>query len=121
MYHVTTRPIDQAASAKSKDRQQESLYRVLLVGGPFDGHDEASPLFPTAHIELHSGPTDGCGTRSGTLIIPRVAQYRLTSTRVCLAESAPIVECRYAYQGTAAGRSPKVPFWKTCLQWVRSR
>ena len=119
MRHLATHPTDRTAAARLVVRDQNALYRVLLVGGPLDGHDEASPQFPAADLELRSGPASGCGTRAGTFVVQRLAQYRLESTQLCLTEQAPFVECRYTYQGTVAGRSPGFSLWKTCLQLVR--
>ncbi|HVU88970.1 MAG TPA: hypothetical protein VHD36_16720 [Pirellulales bacterium] len=90
-----------------------SLYRLSFVGGPLDGAAIDSSDLPEPCLELASGPAN-CATRSGLVVLPRQARYRLQSVRLVNC-ATPVVACGYEYCGTiSAPASRYSPWWKRC-------
>ena len=92
----------------------DSLYRLVFVGGPFDGHEAQSAFLPDEFFQLGSG----VATRNreaqppGT---PRLVQYRLTKSKLAMCSHEPIVLCRFEYCGTVPSSLPNRRWWRRCL------
>jgi hypothetical protein len=109
----------------SEPSTNANLYRLLFVGGPFDGAEVPAATLPGNRLELASGPA-GCGTRLGCNVTPRVARYRMQNLRLDTIDQVPVVSCRLEYCGTAAAHSAPASRWWTryfdaLWQWLEPR
>ena len=104
-----------AKSTSANVGEQNSLYRLTFVGGPFDGHEAHSDVLPDTYFQLRSGPA-GCSTKAGPEVAPRVARYKLESVRLIVSWNAPIALCRFEYRGTVTvSPSCRSPWWSAAL------
>ena len=92
-------PAKKVAGAAPLGRLGDALYQLTFVGGPSDGYRTQSAEVPAPRLLLRSGPA-GCGTRSGTVITPRLAEYCLAGATLIARLDAPAVLCRFQYVGT---------------------
>ena len=99
-------------------RAEQTLCRLALLGGPFDGHQAPCAWVPPSSLEVVSGQPGCCGAKTGSVVVPRIARYEWVSTRLLLSDREPVVVCRYQYRGTAAGSSPQRSMWRRFQQFV---
>ena len=106
-------------SAPIGPRPDDSLYQLVFLGGPFDGGTVHACNLPERFVELLAGPATGCGTRTGSRIVPRAARYQLRSTHLRMVGRQPVVTCRYEYRGTVVATAPARPTWMRGLALLR--
>ena len=97
------------------------LYRLLFVGGPFDGFETHSDALPERNIALPSGPSH-CATKTGDTLIPRLAAYQLSRVEIDLTRSAPVALCRFVYCKTMTGHpvSKRGTIFRWCKRWLKA-
>ncbi len=93
---------------------QDSLYRLVFVGGPFDGHETQSALLPDEYFQLRPGPAP-CKTETGLATTSRLAQYRLVKSKLVICSQDPVVLCRFEYCGPTLVNASKTAWWRRCL------
>jgi hypothetical protein len=98
-----------AKPTSSAHPTHDCLYRLAFIGGPCDGYQTQSGELPHGHLQLRSGPAD-CGTKAGPAVSPRLAHYRLSTTKIVLSRQSPVVLCRFQYCGTAM--TPPTESWR---------
>ena len=104
---------------------QNSLYRLTFVGGPFDGHEAQSDDLPDTYLQLQSDPTR-CNSKAGPAVMPRVARYKLASVRLAMSDHVPVIRCRFEYCGNVAiSSSRRSLYWRRPLaalcRWFKPR
>lgn len=100
-------------SSQTLHATQAALYRVELIGGPFDGYSE--PWILTPPPELHPPVLTPADSRR------RVAEYELASTWLASIEP-PVVLIRYRFRGFSKIHSHATRQWlHRFASWARAR
>jgi hypothetical protein len=119
MRHLASHLTRMAREAPASDDDQDTLYHLEFVGGPFDGHEASWRVLPAPCLKLYSGAAAEHAMETRSATAPRGVRYQLESTELCPAKPEPYVILRYAHCGLSIGplrsRSP----WNRCLLWVR--
>ena len=96
----------------------DSLYRLVFIGGPFDGHEAQSDVLPDQCVALRSDGADGEAAEKAAT--PLLARYRLQRATLVMQSHEPVVWYRYHYCGTEVGRSrPIVGLARRLASWLR--
>jgi hypothetical protein len=93
---------------------QDALYRLVFIGGLFDGHEAYWDVLPEPCVKLYSAEAAGRAAKNGTA--PRGALYESASSRLCSHGPAPFVVLRYTYRETR--ELPSRSAWNRCLLWI---
>jgi hypothetical protein len=92
----------------------DALYRLVFVGGPFDGHETQSAFLPDEYFRLRS-PMTARDRETGPPHATRLAQYRLTKSNLVMCSQEPVLLYRFDFCGMVAGNLSKASWWRRCL------
>jgi hypothetical protein len=115
--HLVSHVVGMAGKNLASEEDQDTLYRLIFIGGPFDGHEADWQVLPEACVKLYSAEAAKRATKSGLTTAPRGVLYELKSSKLCSPGPAPFVLLRYTYRETR--ELPSRSAWNRCLLWVR--
>ena len=107
-----------SVAADSIQPLPDSLYRLVFIGGPFDGHEAQSDVLPDQCVALRSdGADDEAAKKVAT---PLLARYRLQRATLVMQSHEPVVWYRYCYCGTEVSRSRRIGgLARRLASWLR--